>query len=178
MMANLVKSVLDNGGSIHPLIIPSAETNGTGLMNPSIFNDKGRLICVLRHVNYTLMHCEGNQVFGNRHGPLAYLNPENDVKLKTINYMLELNDDLTIKNNFSKAITFNPSFGTFSMNCQINSLVAIMKEADIESKTIRESIESIYRFDAPNMVKIQTFTARTILSSMVNLQCPRSESVK
>ena len=95
-MANLVKTIIDAGGSIHPLIIPAEETNGTGLMNPSIYNDSGKLICVLRHVNYTLMHCEGNQVFANRHGPLAYLNPENDVKLKTINFMLELNDDLDI----------------------------------------------------------------------------------
>lgn len=99
MMAihNLTKQVIDNGGSIHPLIIPSNLTNGTGLMNPSIYNDNGKLICNLRHVNYTLMHCEGQQIFGNRHGPLAYLNPENDIKLKTINFMLELNDDLTIK---------------------------------------------------------------------------------
>ena len=53
-MANLVKSVIDNGGSIHPLIISAELTNGTGLMNPSIFNDSGKLICNLRHVNYTL----------------------------------------------------------------------------------------------------------------------------
>ena len=97
MMANLVKSVIDNGGELKPLIISSQLTNGTGLMNPSIFNDSGKLICNLRHVNYTLMHCEGTQVFGNRHGPLAYLNPENDLKLKTINFMLELNDNLDIK---------------------------------------------------------------------------------
>lgn len=97
MMANLVKSVIDNGGTIHPLIIPSELTNGTGLMNPSIYNDNGKLICNLRHVNYTLMHCEGTQVFGNRHGPLAYLNPENDLHLKTINFMLELNDELEIQ---------------------------------------------------------------------------------
>lgn len=96
-MANLVKQTLNAGGSIHPLIIPAEETNGTGLMNPSIFNDGGKLICNLRHVNYTLIHCEGNQVMANRHGPLAYLNPENDVKLKTVNFMLELNEDLSIK---------------------------------------------------------------------------------
>jgi len=97
MMANLVKSVIDNGGSIHPLIISAELTNGTGLMNPSIFNDRGKLICNLRHVNYTLVHCEGKQIFGNRHGPLAYLNPENDLHLKTINFMLELRDNLDIK---------------------------------------------------------------------------------
>ena len=97
MMANLVKSVIDNGGELKPLYISSQLTNGTGLMNPSIFNDEGRLLCNLRHVNYTLYHCEGNQVFGNRHGPLAYLNPENDLHLKTINFMLELKDNLDIK---------------------------------------------------------------------------------
>jgi len=97
MMANLTKLVIDNGGDIFPLIIPTEQTGGTGLMNPSIYNDDGKLICNLRHVNYTLMHCEGQQIFGNRHGPLAYLNPENDIKLKTINFMLELTDTLDIK---------------------------------------------------------------------------------
>ena len=96
---NLVEKAVNNGGILAPLVIPEGLTSGTGLMNPSIYNDNGKLICVLRHVNYTLMHCEGNQVFGNRHGPLAYLNPENDLHLKTINYMLELNDDLSIKNH-------------------------------------------------------------------------------
>ena len=97
MMANLTKHVISIGGEIHPLIIPAEQTNGTGLMNPSIFNDRGKLICNLRHVNYTLVHCEGKQIFGNRHGPLAYLNPENDLHLKTINFMLELNKDMSIE---------------------------------------------------------------------------------
>lgn len=97
MMANLVKSVIDFGGELKPLYISSQLTNGTGLMNPSIFNDEGRLLCNLRHVNYTLYHCENNQIFGNRHGPLAYLNPENDLHLKTVNFMLELRDNLDIK---------------------------------------------------------------------------------
>ena len=33
---SFAKSVLNDGGDIHPLIIPSSLTNGTGLMNPSI----------------------------------------------------------------------------------------------------------------------------------------------
>lgn len=96
-MVSLAKFSLDNNGDIYPLIIPSHLTNGTGLMNPSIFIDGDRILCNLRHVNYTLVHCEGKQVFGNRHGPLAYLNPENDLHLKTINFMLELKQDLSIK---------------------------------------------------------------------------------
>ena len=97
-MDNLVKKVLDSGGSITPLLISSDLTNGTGLMNPSIYVDKGKLILNLRHVNYTLYHCEGEQLFINRWGPLAYLNPENDIHLRTTNWLCELNDDLTIKN--------------------------------------------------------------------------------
>jgi len=53
-MQNLVKQVIQSGGSISPLIIPSDLTNGTGLMNPSIYVDKDKLILNLRHVNYTL----------------------------------------------------------------------------------------------------------------------------
>ena len=96
-MKSLAKHTLANGGDIAPLIIPSNLTNGTGLMNPSVFVDEDRILCNLRHVNYTLVHCEGKQVFANRHGPLAYLNPENDLHLKTINFMLELKDNLSIK---------------------------------------------------------------------------------
>lgn len=96
VIENLVKQVIENGGSISPLIIPSTETNGTGLMNPSIYVDKGELICNLRHVNYTLYHCEGEQLFINRWGPLAYLNPENDLKLRTTNFFCKLDKNLKI----------------------------------------------------------------------------------
>jgi len=96
---NLSKLVLDNGGSITPLVVPSSETNGTGLMNPSIYDDGGKLILNLRHVNYTLYHCENEQLFPNRWGPLVYLNPENDITLRTNNFFCELNDDLTIKSH-------------------------------------------------------------------------------
>jgi FkbM family methyltransferase len=94
---NFAKQVIENGGSIHPLLLPSTETGGTGIMNPSIFIDGNKILCNIRHVNYTLFHCEGEQLFGNRHGPLAYINPENDVKLRTNNFLCELNKDFTIK---------------------------------------------------------------------------------
>jgi FkbM family methyltransferase len=94
---NFVKQVIENGGSIHPLLLPSTETGGTGIMNPSIFIDGNKILCNIRHVNYTLFHCEGEQLFGNRHGPLAYINPENDIKLRTNNFLCELNKDFTIK---------------------------------------------------------------------------------
>jgi hypothetical protein len=97
MVNNFVKQVIESGGNIHPLLLPSTETGGTGIMNPSIFIDGDKILCNIRHVNYTLFHCEGEQLFGNRHGPLAYINPENDIKLRTNNFLCELNKDFTIK---------------------------------------------------------------------------------
>lgn len=92
----LVRYVLDNGGSIHPLIIPEEQTNGTGLMNPSIFVDGDQLLVNVRHINYTLYHSEGKK-FPHPWGPLQYLHPENDQTLRTKNFLCHLNDDFTIK---------------------------------------------------------------------------------
>ena len=61
MINNLVKTVLEQGGSIHPLLIPSEDTNGTGLCNPSIFIDQERIFVNLRHVQYTMYHSENEQ---------------------------------------------------------------------------------------------------------------------
>jgi len=94
-MDNFAKLVIDHGGSIHPLIIPSSITRGTGLMNPSIFNDNGKLLVNLRHVNYTFYHSE-EKLFQHPWGPLTYIHPENDMHLRTDNYYLELNDQFEI----------------------------------------------------------------------------------
>lgn len=91
----LVKHVVNSGGSIHPLIIPSDLTKGTGLMNPSIYNDNGKLLINIRHVNYTLYHSEKKQ-FQHQFGPLQYLHPEHDRTLTTVNYLCTLNDDLSL----------------------------------------------------------------------------------
>ena len=93
---SLSKYSLENGGSIHPLILPADKTNGTGLMNPSIINDKGRLIVNIRHVNYTFYHSE-KKLFQHQWGPLTYLHPENDMHLRTLNWYCELNDQLEIE---------------------------------------------------------------------------------
>lgn len=100
MNKNLCKTILENGGSLVPLIIPCEYTKGLGLTNPSILVDNGRVIVNLRSVNYTLYHCEGEQRFDHRWGPLSYLNPENDVKLKTNNFICLLNDQLQIHKYF------------------------------------------------------------------------------
>jgi predicted GH43/DUF377 family glycosyl hydrolase len=98
---NFVKEVLSNGGILKPLIVPSSETNGTGLFNPSIYNDNGKLIINIRHCQYTIFHSEKNK-FEHEWGPLVYLHPENDMTLTTTNWYGELDNDLNIL--FSKKV--------------------------------------------------------------------------
>lgn len=94
-MNNFAKLAIENGGSIHPLIIPSELTNGTGLMNPSIFIDDGLIRVILRHVNYTFYHSEA-KLFQHQWGPLTYVHPEHDMHLRTVNYYCELDENLNI----------------------------------------------------------------------------------
>lgn len=102
---------LENGGFIRPLIIDSALTQGTGLMNPSIINHNGKLIVNIRHVNYTFYHSE-KKLFQHPWGPLTYLHPENDMHLRTTNYYGELDEDLNLTNvikiDTSKFDTYEP----------------------------------------------------------------------
>jgi hypothetical protein len=97
------KQVLEAGGSLHPLIIDSSLTGGTGLCNPTILEDNGRLLVNIRHVGYTLFHSE-KKIFTHPWGPCQYIHPENDPKLRTNNFMGVLNDDFTI-NYYSKIDT-------------------------------------------------------------------------
>jgi hypothetical protein len=92
---NFVKFVLENGGTIKPLLIPSEYTNGTGLCNPSVFIDNDKILVNVRHIQYTLYHSELNK-YEHQYGPLVYLNPENDITLTTTNFICELNENLDI----------------------------------------------------------------------------------
>lgn len=96
-----------------PLIIPASETCGLGLMNPSIYNDNGQLLVNLRQVNYTFYHSE-RKLFQHPYGPLTYIHPEDDLHLRTTNWLLHLNDDLTISNyakiDTSKFDTYTPKW--------------------------------------------------------------------
>lgn len=87
--------VLKNGGNIVPVTVPSDLTGETGIMNPSIFVYRGRILMNIRHVNYTLYHSEGKK-FPHQWGPLQYVHPENDVTLTTHNIMCELDEDMNI----------------------------------------------------------------------------------
>lgn len=110
---SLAKLSLDSGGKIYPLIIPSENTNGLGLMNPSVFLDKDKILVNLRSVNYTFYHSE-EKIFQHPYGPLTYIHPENDIHLRTENYYLELNKNFKIekylKINTTKFDTYEPQW--------------------------------------------------------------------
>jgi len=105
MINNLAKLAIEQGGTLIPLLIPSELTKGTGIMNPSIFIDKDKIYLNLRHVGYTLYHSEGEQKFQNIWGPLAYLNPEDDITLRTTNYLCTLNPDTLEIETYNKVDT-------------------------------------------------------------------------
>ena len=100
MNNNLCSTVIKSGGTVIPILPSSRSTEGLGIMNPSIYADKEGLLLNLRNVNYTLYHCENEQLFNNRHGPLVYLHPENDIHLRTKNFMCLLDDNLGIKSYY------------------------------------------------------------------------------
>lgn len=106
MIDNLAKIAINNGGFISPLIIPSKHTDGTGLCNVSLFKEEnGDIIANIRHVHYTLYHSEFNQKFNCVWGCLAYLNPEDDIRLLTGNYLCKLNPNTLEVDTYQKIDT-------------------------------------------------------------------------
>ena len=95
MINNFVKEVIKNGGRIKMLMLPNELCKGTGQTNPSLFIDD-KIRVNLRNVQYVLAHCENNQVFETRWGPLSYIHPEKDQTLTTTNFYIELDDNLNI----------------------------------------------------------------------------------
>ena len=96
-LRGFVNYALQHGGYIQPLLVDPKLTGGTGLMNPSVFvDDDGSILVNIRHVNYTLYHSEGKG-FPHQYGPLQYIHPEDDMTLRTNNFIAHLNDDLTTK---------------------------------------------------------------------------------
>lgn len=106
-LKGLVYYALKNGGTIHPLLINQKETGGTGLMNPSVFIDNdGKILANIRHINYTLYHSEGKG-FPHQWGPLQYIHPEDDLTLRTNNFIAELNPDLSVKATYKVDMKFD-----------------------------------------------------------------------
>lgn len=92
---NFVKLALENGGLIKPLLIHPQDLSGPSLTNPSVLVINDKILVNIRNVNYTLYHSELNK-FEHLWGPLSYIHPENDMHLRTTNYIAELDDNLDI----------------------------------------------------------------------------------
>lgn len=104
-MKSFTQLALENGGVIKPLLIDAKDLTGPSLTNPSVLVIKNKIYVNLRNVNYTLYHSELNK-FEHVWGPLVYIHPENDMHLRTTNYLLELDKDLNVK-WYSKIDTSN-----------------------------------------------------------------------
>jgi hypothetical protein len=94
-MSNFVKLALENGGKLNTLLVDSKDLSGPSLTNPSVLVVDERIIVNIRNVNYTLYHSELNK-FEHMWGPLSYIHPENDMFLRTVNYIAELDDNLNV----------------------------------------------------------------------------------
>lgn len=105
MINNLCKRALENGGSVNYILLPAGETEGLGLTNPSLIYTDAGYILNLRHVQYTLYHSENEQKFQTPWGPLSYLNPEDDVTLRTTNYLCYLDSNTLSVDKFKKVDT-------------------------------------------------------------------------
>lgn len=107
MLYNFCKIALLNGGSLQPLILPHEITNGQGLCNPSVIVKDNEIYVNIRGVEYSLYHCEREQKFQNQWGVLAYLHPENDMHLRTNNFLCKLDPNTLEIIQHSKVDTSN-----------------------------------------------------------------------
>ena len=104
-LSNLAKLSIEAGGSISKLKIPSSESLGDGLTNGSVLLHEGKWLLNLRRVGYLLYQSENKQTFPSPFGPLVYYNPEDDIVLRTTNYICELDAETYEIRKWAKADT-------------------------------------------------------------------------
>ena len=88
--------LLASKGQLTPLLVPLGPGLGPSLTNPSVLTDrKTNSVWVnLRNLNYVLYHSEHNN-FEHPWGPIVYLHPESEHKLKTVNILAKMLPDLS-----------------------------------------------------------------------------------
>lgn len=103
---NLSKTILEMDGIIKPIYIDVKDSGGTGLCNASLLYNDGKLIMILRNVEYTLHCCEGEQKYQTCfEGPLSYYHKDNDLKLRTNNFYCELDEETLKVEKYNKIDT-------------------------------------------------------------------------
>ena len=88
--------MLCSKGELIPLLLPPEKGLGPSFSNPSILTNPstGEVWINLRNLNYILYHSELNN-FEHPWGPIVYVHPENDIKLKTTNILCKMKPDLS-----------------------------------------------------------------------------------
>lgn len=105
MNNNFSKYILEHGGEIKKLTLPYEMSEGVGVCNPSVFIDNGKILCNIRKVNYFL-HLSLSNHWNSAFGPTNYHHRDDDVNLRTENYMCELDDDLNIIEGSIKKVNY------------------------------------------------------------------------
>lgn len=90
----MASDILSARGDLVPLLVPPQP--GPSLTNPSIisFPESNSVYVNIRNLNYILYHSEHNN-FEHPWGPIVYLHPESEVKLKTTNIFAKMTEDLS-----------------------------------------------------------------------------------
>ena len=102
---NLAKDIIEQGGDIAPLLIPSEATDRWALTNPSVIVLENEVLVNIRAVEYTLIHSDKNQKYWSLWGPLSYCHSESLSALRTINYLGKLNKETLEVEKFAKIDT-------------------------------------------------------------------------
>lgn len=88
---NLAKEIIAEGGEIVPLMIDASGCECWSQTNPTVFVDGKEILVNIRCVEYSLIHADKSQKYWSRWGPLVYSHLENEMALKTVNYLCRLN---------------------------------------------------------------------------------------
>lgn len=96
MKNNFCDYILKRGGELRSLEIPYEFSKGLGLCNPSVFIDGDEILVNVRRVNYALHTSADVYEWNSAYGPTNYHHPDTDVKLRTDNFMMKLDDNFNI----------------------------------------------------------------------------------
>lgn len=106
MDSNFIKYVLQHGGLLKKLEIPVEQSEGLGLCNPSVFIDGDKIVANIRRVNY-MLHLSPSHRWNSAFGATNYHHPDNDVNLRTENYLCTLDDELNIIDGSVKHVDYS-----------------------------------------------------------------------
>lgn len=90
MIENFCKYCILQGGEIFPLNVSSEDSAKLGICNPSIFDDGKNVYVSLRNVNY-MLYDNKNTRYQTYFGEFVYATPDDDVHLRTRNYLAKYN---------------------------------------------------------------------------------------